>query len=424
MGGRIVSSGHRPERETDRTEPAGGQGGPREVTSSVPSVPEASMASRTHGGEPHPHGRELRSHTSHEHDAGDGQDVERAQGDDAHDSGRKPFGRRRVGHGMGLARRRPRRREGRSGDLPSDPSSRSGGEVSRSGGEASRSVSNGFVDARAMESTDAVAKTLQRSAGIIGLVTRPKVIDFKARARERKRAGVRVVLIRVAATVAAVAALVGLCWLLLFSPLLRLESSAIEVRGANAWVSEKDVTDRVTRQSGRSLLLVDVKSMTESLTSIPGVSKAEVKRAFPHGLQVDLTAQRPAAMLRAGGDTLTAVDAKGRVLNAVSGASSEGIPVIEVKDIDRALKRRAIKESLKVLDAVPEGLRGRVSKVNADTQDSVTTEVDGGKHVIVWGDSSDMKLKNAIVDKILNDPNVIKDKHQIDVSAPARPVLR
>ena len=44
--------------------------------------------------------------------------------------------------------------------------------------------------------------------------------------------------------------------------------------------------------------------------------------------------------------------------------------------------------------------------------------------MIVWGDSSDLKLKLAVVDKIINDPSKIGDKHQLDVSAPLRPIVR
>ena len=35
-----------------------------------------------------------------------------------------------------------------------------------------------------------------------------------------------------------------------------------------------------------------------------------------------------------------------------------------------------------------------------------------------------MKLKSAIVDKLLSDPSLIGDKHQIDVSAPSRPIIK
>lgn len=49
------------------------------------------------------------------------------------------------------------------------------------------------------------------------------------------------------------------------------------------------------------------------------------------------------------GDTLTAVDSQARVLNSVKNANVDGIPVIEVKDIDASLKNRSVKEALTIL---------------------------------------------------------------------------
>ena len=98
--------------------------------------------------------------------------------------------------------------------------------------------------------------------------------------------------------------------------------------------------------------------------------------------------------------------------------------MIDVGDVSAGLKSRAVKETLAILDSLPESLRKQITKVTAKTQDSVTTELNGGEHVVVWGNSSDLKLKKAVVAKILSDPNVIGDKTQIDVSAPLRPVLR
>ena len=112
------------------------------------------------------------------------------------------------------------------------------------------------------------------------------------------------------------------------------------------------------------------------------------------------------------------------VLNSVSGVSVEGIPVIEVQNVDASLSRRPIKEALKILSSLPESMRNSITKVTAATQDSITTELNGGDRVIVWGDSSDLKLKKAVVDKIVNDPNVIGDKHNVDVSAPLRPIIK
>lgn len=315
------------------------------------------------------------------------------------------------------ARRRPRRTVGGAA---------SAGRASDSRTPAARSAPGQFVDARRLVSDDIVARTLEENSGALGLATRPKVVDFTERVKERKRVGMRVTVLRVVAVVAALAAVAGLGWLLFLSPVLRLESGQVTVSGANEWVGESQIRSIVDDQVGRSLLLVDTGALTGRMTGIAGVSKAKAVKRYPHGLAVTIEAQRPAAMLKErGGDALTAVDAKARVLNSVgSDASVEGVPVIEVADLDQGLDSRAVKETLKVLDSLPESLRAKITKVSAKTQDSVTTELDGGKHVVVWGNSSDLKLKKAVVDRILADPNVIGDKTQVDVSAPLRPVLR
>ena len=126
-------------------------------------------------------------------------------------------------------------------------------------------------------------------------------------------------------------------------------------------------------------------------------------------------------MLRASDGSMTAVDSEGRVLNSVGNVSVEGIPVVDVGDVDQGLSDQAVHETLSILGRLDESMRQRISSVSAQTKDSITTVLDGGNYTIVWGDSSDLKLKKAVVDKIINDPNVIGDKHQVDVSAPLRP---
>ena len=289
---------------------------------------------------------------------------------------------------------------------------------------ASHSKAEGFVDARRLRSEDLVSKTLQETTGTIGVMTRPKVVDFNARLKERRKAGARVVAVRALAGIAVAAVLGAVIWLLFFSSVFRLEPDNISVAGANEWVSESQVLDIARQQSGKSLFLVSDSAVEKQIKSIPGVTSAESKKHLPNSLEVTIKAQKPAAMLKTGENHMTAVDSKGRVLNSVSGVSVEGIPVIEVQDVDVSLSKRPIKEALRILSSLPESMRGSITKVTAATQDSITTELNGGDRVIVWGDSSELKLKKAVVDKIINNPNVIGDKHNVDVSAPLRPIIK
>ncbi|MGN0109623.1 MAG: cell division protein FtsQ/DivIB [Bifidobacterium sp.] len=286
------------------------------------------------------------------------------------------------------------------------------------------SRATGFVDARALQSEDLVAKTLSESTGPLGVAARPKVVDFNARVKERQHANTLMVVKRVAIAIVSIAAVVGVVWALFFSPLLRLDSAQITVTGANEWVSGSKVESIASAQAGKSLLLVSTNDIETQLAAIPGVSKATATKQYPHGMQVTISAQEPAAMLKTPDGSLTAVDGKGRVLNSVKNASTAGIPVIEVDDVAKSLKSRSVVTAVKVVDSLSDAMRARVSKVTAQTQDSVTTELDNGNYTIIWGNASQMKLKKAVVDKIINDPNVIGDKHSVDVSAPLRPMIK
>lgn len=281
-----------------------------------------------------------------------------------------------------------------------------------------------FVDVRRLEGEDLVAKTLNQTRGPLGVATRPKVVDFGARLKERRKANVRVIALRVAAVVGVAAVVAVMVWVMFFSSLFRLESDGIEVSGGNEWVTEAQIMQIADKQSGKSLFLVSSDDVIDQLNGIPGVTEAKVSKQFPNRLSVTVRAQRPAAMLRASDGTMTAVDGKGRVLNSVGDASVEGIPVVDVGDVDQGLADHAVRETLAILGGLDESMRQRISSVSAQTQDSITTVLDDGAYTIVWGDSSDLKLKKAVVDKIINDPNVIGDKHQVDVSAPLRPIIK
>ena len=52
--------------------------------------------------------------------------------------------------------------------------------------KTSRSRSGDFVDARNLAGEDFVAKTLEETTGTLGVATRPKVVDFSARLKERQ----------------------------------------------------------------------------------------------------------------------------------------------------------------------------------------------------------------------------------------------
>lgn len=287
---------------------------------------------------------------------------------------------------------------------------------------ATSSQPGAFVDARDLQSDQAVPDRIESSQSA-GPLRRPKVIEFKARGKEERKAQAIAIALRVGIVALVAAVLSAIVWLLFFSPVLKLEASQITVSGANEWVSAEEVAAVAEQQVGRSLLIVSTGSIAQELKAMPGVTSAEVSRQWPHGVAISVAAQKPAAVLRSADGALTAVDSQARVLNAV-GASVEGIPVVDVDSVEAGLESKAVQQSLEILASLPESWRQSITKVTAKTQDSVTTELNNGQVTIVWGDASQLALKKAEVDKIINDPAVIGDKHQVNVSSPKKPIIK
>ena len=297
--------------------------------------------------------------------------------------------------------------------------------ASKSAAARSTGSAGGFVDARTIPPDRPVSGRIgtdQEEQGL-GIFVRPKVLDFQARVREKKKVSRRLVLIRTGVVILVMALITGLAWLLFLSPVFRLQTDQINVSGGNAWVSDDRVASIVAHQGDRSLLLISANGVEQEISGMAGVTDAKVRKCFPHGLEVTFDAQEPTAVFKDAQRKLTAVDRQGRVLNTVS-KPVEGVPVIQVATVKRAQQDQAVKQTLRILSTMPEAMRHSVTKVTAKTQDSITTELDQGKHVIIWGDGSDLKLKQAVVDKIINDPSKIGDKHQLDVSAPLRPIVK
>lgn len=282
-----------------------------------------------------------------------------------------------------------------------------------------------FVDARLLPKLDFVRKTLSQTSGSPGMITRPRIINFRERLKERKSAYLQFTVKRILAILAVIASVSAIVWFLFFSPVFLLKSNDISISGSNEWVSEQKIASIASTQVGKSLFLVSSQEVINQLNDIPGVTEAKVSKNFPNGLHVSVHAQRPAAMLKTrDSNKLTAVDAKGRVLNAVAQVPTQGIPVIEVSNVQRSLNNRAVLEAVKIVSSLSESLRARVTKVSAKTQDSVETELGDVKKTIIWGNSSQIELKKAIVAKIIDDPSKIGNKRSLDVSAPVRPILK
>ena len=181
---------------------------------------------------------------------------------------------------------------------------------------------------------------------------------------------------------------------------------------------------------GTSLLQVDQSVIQRRLDRLPHVHLLSYDRAFPNGLRVEVSVERPAAVLRRGGDRWL-VSAEGRVLRKFERRLRRPLPVVwlgrstepEVGEILRAAEpARAIRAVAAIRAAAP-GMRSRVWYVEAGEAGTITAVLDD-RFEVRLGRGNDLPLKLMVTTRVLSE---MRREGAVgaylDVSVPERPVL-
>jgi cell division protein FtsQ len=203
----------------------------------------------------------------------------------------------------------------------------------------------------------------------------------------------------------------------------------LEIRGAPPAVEEA-VRTTLGPVEGQSLLRLDLESVQSRLTAIPSVRDASLDRAFPHTLRVNVTAERPVAVLRRGSEAWL-VSARGRVIRPLeqprlSRLPRVWVPLTVAADAgDRLADGSALKAvtALAALDTGPERLPARVAQARAN-DDELTLVLAAGTELRL-ADDEELALKLAVAREVLLalDPNVDGWPAYIDLTVPGRPVV-
>ena len=181
---------------------------------------------------------------------------------------------------------------------------------------------------------------------------------------------------------------------------------------------------------GTSLLQIDQEAIERRLEKLPHVHLLGYDRAFPNDLRVQVSVERPAAVLRRGSDRWL-VSAEGRVLRQLEQRLRRPLPVVwlertvepEVGSILQAADpARAVRAVAEIRAAAP-GLARRVWYVKVGEAGTATAVLDD-RFEIRLGSGTDLALKLAVARQVLarlrRDGDVAA---YLDVSVPERPVV-
>ncbi len=245
---------------------------------------------------------------------------------------------------------------------------------------------------------------------------RAEVADHHRRRRRRGLASLAVLAILAAAAGGVLA-----------SPLFGLEEVRVSgVEGERA----AEVRDAAGLVSGTHLVTVDVGGAAARVAGLPWVGEAEVRRAPPAAIEIDVIARRPAAAVHLE-DTTWTVDASGVVL--AGGAPAEALAIDAPNSVLPGPGVRAsdaaVVNALTFHAALPDALAERVVRYEARSGRSLRMRVVPAEGEGIWvrvGAAEDVERKAEALELLLEQAAhrlAEGGVAELDVRAPGNPVL-
>lgn len=196
-------------------------------------------------------------------------------------------------------------------------------------------------------------------------------------------------------------------------------------------VKEVEVTGLTTKDGPR--IQATLESVAEDMTTLhvrtdeledaagdfPIIASIHVERDFPHGLRIEVTERRPAALVSVDGVPLP-VASDGTVLNGLR--PPEGLPLLRMEKPaaeGRITDPRTLR-ALLVTGAAPGGIPQRIERVSEGPEQGIVVELEDGPEII-FGDADHAVQKWAAATRVLADVDAAGATY-IDVRLAERPV--
>ena len=209
------------------------------------------------------------------------------------------------------------------------------------------------------------------------------------------------------AGVLALAMVIGLVWIVVFSPVLSARS--VKVEGMHR-LTTAQVVDAAQVPIGVPLVRISRGAIANRVEQLAQVSSARVELSFPATVVIEVTERVAAAYGLAAHGGFTYVDATGRTFDNMSTAPT-GLPLLSPA-ANVAADPTTLAAMAQIAAALPATLGSLVKDITATAVDDVSLQLRDGR-TVVWGGSD----RNA--DKIRILPALLRRKgHVFDVSNP------
>jgi cell division protein FtsQ len=161
------------------------------------------------------------------------------------------------------------------------------------------------------------------------------------------------------------------------------------------------------------LALSDLDAVAARVETLPAVRSAEVHRAWPDGVAIDVTERQAVAVVDRDG-TWQGLDVDGVLFRSYA-ARPDGLPEVRARATTSV---EALAEVAHVVEALPPDLLRRVRVVDVGSIDAISFRLTGGA-TVTWGSADQSADKARVLAVLLH-----RKASAYDVTAPGRPTLR
>lgn len=226
-------------------------------------------------------------------------------------------------------------------------------------------------------------------------------LNLRRKARRRSR------LRLIALLVGALAAVVGLVWLIFFSSVL--STDRVEVTGTEI-ASVEQVVELAEVPLGTPLTRLPAEAIRQRVLSLPAVAEVNLHRNWPHTLEIEVT-ERELVYQRLSDGNHQWVDAEGRIFHSTSEPGPSVLARVSSSE------QRLLADVATVVAALPETVLAQTERLEATSVDHIVVLLVDGS-TVVWGNSAQSAEKGALLPTLLAMPGTV-----YDVSVPSHPAI-
>ena len=184
----------------------------------------------------------------------------------------------------------------------------------------------------------------------------------------------------------------------------------IEIKGANYYKTEK-IKESIKDLNGSNIFEVDKKKYEDILVkNFTRVKKAELQKIFPDKLSINLVERIPFLILLYKNNYFL-IDDEGVVIEKITENSQKYKGLLTVKDnmnympvLGEKIAKKNVISSAIIYNAFSEEIKSKIKSANVsnDFSGDIIFETFDGK-IIIYGNSSEITKKNAVLEQILKD---------------------